>query len=380
MQSNAVGPYESDLDLIGPVSSELRGSSPDQKLSSVAEARLLHASVRAHVDDLSRLMTTVSDALTAVENGSSATSKVIGDIAARTVPRWHFAMLNDHERNDAFAVALERRIKPGSHVLDIGSGTGLLAMMAIDAGAGRVTTCEANPLLAEITRQVVEAHGMSSVIKVIPKMSTDLVVGHDLDEPADLIVSETVDCGLVGEGMFRTMRHARRELLGNHGELLPESARIFGFLVDSPVAVGLNRVGDAGGYDVRLLNTVGTRGHFPIRLNTWPHRVLSDTVLVADFDFHTDSLTDDHRLVTLPVTADGVVHAMVLWFEIDLGAGVAIRNSPENVGSHWMQALILFERPVPVAAGSALQIDVRWRHERLTTYVNTPSNSLEGKR
>src|SRR5215475_15352733 len=44
-------------------------------------------------------------------------------LAARTVPRWHFAMLNDSERNDALAVALERIVRPGSHVLDIGAGS-----------------------------------------------------------------------------------------------------------------------------------------------------------------------------------------------------------------------------------------------------------------
>lgn len=47
-------------------------------------------------------------------------------------------MLNDHEGNDALAVALERQITPGSRVLDIGSGTALLAMMAIRAGAAQV--------------------------------------------------------------------------------------------------------------------------------------------------------------------------------------------------------------------------------------------------
>src|SRR5262249_45946357 len=57
-------------------------------------------------------------------------------LAVRTVPRWHFAMLNDSERNDALAVALERVVRPGSHVLDIGSGSGLLAMVAARAGAG----------------------------------------------------------------------------------------------------------------------------------------------------------------------------------------------------------------------------------------------------
>jgi predicted RNA methylase len=98
----------------------------------------------------------------------------------RTVPRWHFAMLNDAERNDAFAVAFERRLWPGCHVLDIGSGSGILAMMAIRAGAGRVTTCEANPVIADLARQIVAAHGMANVIDVLAVHSTNLRVGSEL--------------------------------------------------------------------------------------------------------------------------------------------------------------------------------------------------------
>src|SRR5262249_3817977 len=148
-------------------------------------------------------------------------------------------------------------------------GTGLLAMMAIQAGAGRVTTCETNPLLAEIAQQVIRAHGMDKHISVIPKSSTELAVGRDIDAPADLVVSEIADCGLIGEGMLPTMRHARRHLLADGGQLLPQSARLFGFLLESPVIVGLNRVSGAAGFDVRLLNVAATQGHFPVRLNTW---------------------------------------------------------------------------------------------------------------
>lgn len=44
------------------------------------------------------------------------------------VERWHFRMLNDQARNQAYRDAIERAVKAGrSTVLDIGTGTGLLA-------------------------------------------------------------------------------------------------------------------------------------------------------------------------------------------------------------------------------------------------------------
>ena len=76
-----------------------------------------------------------------------------------TVPPWHFRMLADSECNDAYQRAIERAVSPNLSVLDIGTGSGLLAMMAARAGAGRVTACEVSPHIAAAARQVVADNG-----------------------------------------------------------------------------------------------------------------------------------------------------------------------------------------------------------------------------
>lgn len=326
---------------------------------------LVVASLRAHLGEMARLTSSMDNVLAAAAQSPGMVVDAVQEFARQVVPRWHFAMLNDTERNDALVVALERRVRPGSHVLDIGSGTGLLAMMAARAGAGRVTSCEANPMLAEIARHVVDAHGMSDVITILPKMSTQIRVGEDIDQPADLIVSEIVDCALIGEGLLPTIRHARTNLLISGGQIMPASGRLLGFLVESKAMAGLNRVGLAGGYDVRALNLTATQGHLPVRLRIWPHRVLCEPVELARFDLLHDPLDDSARRVSLPVAADGEAHGLVVWFELDLGAGVVLRNSPENICSHWMQALVPFERPLPVEAETNIEVNLWWLSDRL---------------
>src|SRR6185295_14134526 len=44
------------------------------------------------------------------------------------VPAWHIPMINDDERNTAYNRALKRAVRPDSVVLEIGTGSGLVAM------------------------------------------------------------------------------------------------------------------------------------------------------------------------------------------------------------------------------------------------------------
>jgi predicted nicotinamide N-methyase len=369
LTTNGTRPWRPEL-----VPLPTRAADPEPELGGL---RLALASVRARRSEINRALSATEDMLAAVSAPERAPDGGLADgiraTAMRSVPRWHFAMLNDHERNGAFSLALQRRVRPGSHVLDIGSGTGLLAMMAVRAGAGRVTTCEADPLLAEIATRVVAQNGLSDVITVLPRMSTDLRAGVDLP-PADLIVSEIVDCALIGEGILPTIRHARQHLLAPGGTLLPERGRLLGALVESNVVAGLNRVSSAGGFDVRLLNALATPGHFPVRLRTWPHRLLSEPVELVRFDFARDPLTDGERAVAVPVTTDGQAHALVSWFELELAGGIALCNAPTNYGSHWMQAFSPFEEPVKLLAGGTYEVRLRWRDQQLSV---RPGNVLD---
>lgn len=53
-------------------------------------------------------------------------------------------MLNDHERNEFYRKSIQELLKnlPNASVLDIGTGSGLLAMMAAQSGAKSVVACE----------------------------------------------------------------------------------------------------------------------------------------------------------------------------------------------------------------------------------------------
>ncbi|WP_173874130.1 methyltransferase domain-containing protein [Streptomyces albus subsp. chlorinus] len=341
--------------------------------STDSELRLTTAALQSVTRRLHRLAAAAESALRRHPGEPfSPGSEAFADLASRAVPRWHFAMLNDTERNDALVRAIEQHVTPDSLVLDIGTGSGLLAMAAVRAGAGQVVSCEENPLLAEVARQVVAAHGMSGRVTVLTERSTGLGVGRGLPRRADLVVAEVVGSALIDEGLLPTVRHARAELLAPDGVLLPGSARVYGQLLHCDAAIGLGRVQGAAGFDVSLMNVAAAQGHYPLQLRTYPHELLSDPVEILAFALRSGAADPGGKRLSLDVTRTGEAQALLVWFEAVLGESAeapVLSNSPARTASHWEQAVVPFPVSVPVKSGDRLGIDLTWTDHRLTAQV-----------
>jgi predicted RNA methylase len=76
-------------------------------------------------------------------------------------------MVNDVARAVAFKRGLAEAITPASIVVDLGSGSGLLAVMAAQLGARHVFAIEQESSLAEVSRKVMVDNGVSHCVTVI---------------------------------------------------------------------------------------------------------------------------------------------------------------------------------------------------------------------
>ena len=130
-------------------------------------------------------------------------------------------MLQDRARNMAYDAALRRAIRPGCRVLEIGTGSGLLAMMAARAGAAQVVTCECNAAIADVASEIIAGNGLADRVRIVAKHSADLAVGVDLDEPVDVLVSEIVTNNMVGEGVLPAIEQAARRLIRPDAQIIP---------------------------------------------------------------------------------------------------------------------------------------------------------------
>uniref|UniRef100_A0A3Q4MAD1 Protein arginine N-methyltransferase 7 n=1 Tax=Neolamprologus brichardi TaxID=32507 RepID=A0A3Q4MAD1_NEOBR len=150
-------------------------------------------------------------------------------------------MLHDHDRNKKYYEGIRAavaRVKARGErvvVLDIGTGTGLLSMMAITAGADFCYAVEVFKPMAEAAQCIVEKNGFSDKIKIINKHSTDVTVGPDGDMQvkANVLITELFDTELIGEGALPSYEHAHQNLMQERCEAVPHRATVYARLVES---------------------------------------------------------------------------------------------------------------------------------------------------
>ncbi|WP_162902462.1 50S ribosomal protein L11 methyltransferase [Facilibium subflavum] len=275
------------------------------------------------------------------------------------IPKWHFAMLNDAERNDAYQTAIASIDLQDKVVIDIGCGTGLLSMMAIDHGARHVYAFECDKQIAQKAHQIILTNGYQNKITIIDSKSSE--GWHPSVEKGDVLITETMDCGLVGEGILESIFHAKEHLLKSEASILPGRAKVFAAMVNSKDLHQLNHITKVGKWDLSAFNSFSTKGHFPVRSHIWDYTFASTTETLFSFEFQ-NSLTPECKAKCSFVSqVAGEVHGIMLWFEVELSNGVYLQNSPQNLNSHWMQGFISFEQPILVSQGQTLEFEIEYQ-------------------
>ena len=263
------------------------------------------------------------------------------------VPSWHFPMLNDSIRNDVYNEALSRAVKPDDIVLDIGTGSGLLAMMAAKAGAKHVYGCEIVKPIAEIAKSIIKKNGFSEKITIIDKGSTELQIGHDMPCRATLLVSEILDIGLLGEGVLPSLKHAQRSLITENAVMIPESGTVWGMLVNCDTFKKMNTVDSVHGFDLQAFNYFSQTSH-GFNLENDEHVPLSEPFKIFSINFKNIPDGTQSFELNIPVTADGKAQAIVTWFDLQLFGDIEFSTRKGERHNHWRQIIYFMENEIDV--------------------------------
>jgi len=323
-------------------------------------ARINYGSALLDADRLTQALAAFAQALAQNPENLSA-QHGYHETLTRLVPPWHVPMMNEDTRNFAYRDAIRALVRPGDHVLEIGTGAGLLAMLAAEAGARKVTTCEMVHVVAEEAARIVQRNGFADRVTVLSKKSTDIVIGQDLDEKADLLVSEILANDFVGEGVLPSLLDAKARLLKPGARVLPATGAMMGVLVGGPDVRYLLELGDVCGFDMRSFT----------RFKPWSQSVpqaidyeaYSDDVALVTYDFNDDrTLRPANGAIDINVTAPGRCYGVLQWIRIELSPGISYENHPKTTQSVWNKVLYAFPEPFDVSPGERVRVQL-WHSE-----------------
>lgn len=358
-----------------------RGQAEGARRSAAMARVLLPGDAGALINHANALQTLgrLEEAFTAYEAAQAAdplrgeARMGLANTLSRLVPQWHAPMMNDAVRNDAYEAALRRAVGPDTHVLEIGTGAGLLALMAAAAGARRVTTCEMVAPVAAAARDIVAANGLADRITVIPRRSDALDADSDLGGRADVLVSEILSSELLSEGVLPSLEDAQARLLKPGGTVIPRAGALRCALVGGRFLEDHFETAAIKGFDVRRFRRLVAR-------RAYMQAGAADcTRLSAVFEpFHFDltgrtRTVPEQRRVAVPVTAGGRCLGVLQWIRLEMDAHTLFENDPADRQpvSGWQPVIYLFDAPVTVRTGQTVMLQA-W-HNR-----NQPWFMLDG--
>lgn len=291
---------------------------------------------------------------------------------AGVAPAWHFPMMADTARNEAYDQAL-RRAAPGRRVLDIGAGSGLLAMMAARAGAAKVTTCEVVPAIAAAAREIIQANGLADSITLLAKRSDQIKIGRDMWARANVLVTETFCSGLLTEGVLPTIEHAREHLLTPDAVIIPQRAAARGYLIGGPSVEAQAYTSEVAGFDLSRFNLFAS-SKFGLHLDRLPHDVLSDDFEIFSFDLMQSYFPPERREIAITVRASGRCVGVAQWLRLDLDAETTYENRPkESAGANgWMHVVHRFPEPIELNAGDRVWLIASHTRTNMSVALTSP--------
>jgi protein arginine N-methyltransferase 1 len=92
----------------------------------------------------------------------------------------YLEMMRDPHRMRPLEAALRQVIQPGDVVLDLGTGTGVLSFIALDAGAQHVFAVERSPVI-ELARKIARANGLADRMTFIQGDARNMTLPRQVD-------------------------------------------------------------------------------------------------------------------------------------------------------------------------------------------------------
>ncbi|MGB1251225.1 MAG: 50S ribosomal protein L11 methyltransferase [Candidatus Promineifilaceae bacterium] len=303
-------------------------------------------------------------------------------------PMIHIEMLNDRTRTAQYLKAIREVVREGDVVVDLGTGTGVLALAAAQAGASHVYAIEINARIARAAKANFARNGFADKISLHLGRSTGIV----LPERADVLISEIIGNDPFDEQIIEMTTDARLRFLKPNARMIPNRIEVYGLPVTIPSVEYAKHIFSSQSaddwhswYDIDFsalteMHPIDYEPLFnitPQMTKTWPR--LHAPLRFANVDLH--QYRDQHvsHQETVQAQADGRLNGLLIYFEVELSKHISLSTHPDKAGveNHWRSPVWGIFPAVDVKVGDLFTVQYEADSQRNWTYASVFKPVLE---
>jgi len=264
------------------------------------------------------------------------------------------AMFADRVRMDAYTAAIEKSVRPGDAVLDLGCGPGIFALLACKAGARRVYAIDLSEAV-EFGRHLATVNGIADRIHFLRGDSRQI----HLPERVNVIISDIRGVLPLFSHAIGTLEDARTRFLIEGGALLPSRDTLVAAIMESPKHY--EEVTNSWKSIPRLDLSSG----LPLVLNTlYRQHLKPEQLLSAPRPWHTLEYSRGAKLpaegqLQFRASRSATGHGIGLWFETQLLDGIGYSTEPRNTETVYGHIFLPWLQAVSLCEGDTVTVDLR---------------------
>ncbi|HKN76744.1 MAG TPA: 50S ribosomal protein L11 methyltransferase [Candidatus Acidoferrum sp.] len=263
-------------------------------------------------------------------------------------------MVADKARFGAYADAIERAVRPGDVVVDLGCGPGIFALLACRAGAKRVHAIDAGEVI-QFARQLAVANGFADRIEFFHGDSRQM----QLAERANVLVSDVRGALPLFADALPSIEDARERFLIKGGAQIPLRDTIYAAILETPEFYQrLTSPWKDAGRAVDFTEALPLILNSAYKVRSQSSQLLTEAQSWCTLDYTAHPNPRAGAKLRFRATRSGTADGVTAWFETQLFEDIGFSTAPGNMGTIYGQGFLPWLEPVALDAGQEIEVDL----------------------
>lgn len=269
---------------------------------------------------------------------------------------YHYEMVSDKKRVTPFKKAIFATCK-GKRVLESGTGSAILSILAAKAGAQKVYAVEIDKEVAKFARENIKRAGYQNTIILIEN-DVKKVTLKDIDnEKVDVVIAENLSTWQVTEPQIQIMNHINNFLAKKNSVVLP--AKIFNYI-------------ELAQSQYRFENVIDLRTHYFEFTGIRKSKILSAKKLFEGIDLTKQNSPNVNKKIRIKINSDGVLNSVRLTSPLQVHGKIVFDSSD----SLMPPVVFPIKQAIRLSKNDIVELSISYKHNTKWEVFNCKAKKI----